>query len=518
MPYPPPYTNWGYKPNFIPVPWDFTSDFEDGQDAFLAQWWDPRYNGGVSIYPAYSFYCIGVRPLATVIADVTAPSGLHSLHLEAWAPAPNPYNRVYCGGMHYESTRPDRVEISFYWKIDSAQWTQPSGIRNLAIFWDSLTNVELTYENNAGQDEYTLDFPDGVQTTFARVDDWQHFYFQADLLTGAWTLTVDGVVSRSETELGWGDAYIDPEHEYFGLGGGLLTTTFAEIASAMTVNWYLDDLRIRLWQDDVEWTCDCESARFESQFGFWAAEDAFGNRPDFAATVTEGDNTFLRIDAVDKLVEKGFQIYPCNDLSFDVRMPDAAEEDLAVFWFPYSVSIENYHDVAAYDYATLIYIYYDHVTDRFRLDTSQYGDDTLIYPYMGEAVDVSWPRPTDWQTIRCVWNYAARQFTLLVDDVEMASYTVQSFEDLTEWTDMWGSTFYPTGTNWVGLLYPQWGDVFVGALGAFRRAALVDLDNFRWVGSMSCTPLVQTYLPVTFATGYRSIRPTISMFRPQIGS
>lgn len=472
------YTNWGYPPDFIPVPWDFTSDFEEGQNAFLLQWWDPRYNGGDPVYPATNFYNIGVSPYATIEAHATAPSGDNVLHFEVirWGTPPNEWLTI--GGLEYAPTRFDSLSVKFYFLIDAPQ---PVEVRGIWLFSDdALYNIGLHYANDLGQDLIRLPLPDGTTQTFARSDSWQLFEYYVDYMTGAWSVSLDGAVIGSGTELDNG--YIPPEDYYFSIGGNLLSNTEAEYPAMMGVNFYIDALEVVMGPGEEQtWSCDCETARFESQFGDYAYESG-GVRDDFPVTTVEGDNTFLRFDDDGKRAEKGFSVYPINEFSFDVRMPSAEVADSAVFYLPYTVSIEGYHDVSFYDYATLVYIFYDAETDRFRLDTTQYGSGTLIYPYMGEDVDVSWPRPTDWQRIRVRWDYHTRELTLWVDGVELTTYTVQAFEDLTEWTDMWGYTFYPTGVNWIGWLYPHWGDTFVGSLGAFRSGALIDLDNINFSG------------------------------------
>jgi hypothetical protein len=474
-----PYTDWEYDINWVYPPWDFSSDFEDGFTQLLSQWWDPRYNGGTPVYPSYSYYNIGTQPNIAIEADATAPSGSNVLHVEAWAPTPNPYNRVYIGGLEYSGEyRYNHLTVSFYFKIPEAYTTVP--YRSPILFEDGLENILLYYQNDTGQDLLNIQLPGGGTHTQARSDDWQLYEYHVDYLTGEWYVKLDNVAVGSGSELNYG--YIPTGGMYFSIGTNLLTNSATYIDTALTNHFYIDNIIIDFEEDPSTWTCDCETPRFESQFGDYAYEFG-GVRSDFPITVTEGDNTFLRFDTVSKIADKSFQIHQVNDFSFDIRMPSSSANDGAVFWLPYTVSIENYHDVSFYDYATLIYIYYDAATDTFNLDCNQYGAGTRIYPYMGETVTVSWPRPTDWQTVRMVWDYVDSTLTLYLDGVETTSYSLERWEDITEWADMWGYTFYPTGINWMGWLYPQWGSVFVGSTGNYRDAALIDIDNITYTGN-----------------------------------
>jgi len=467
-----PYANWDYPPNWVYPPWDFDSDFENGQDWLLLQWWDPRYNEGEPVYPERSYYNVTTQPYATIEEDPTAPSGSHVLHLEAWAPDPNPYNRVYLGGMEYSPYRYDRLHVSFYFKVDSPQAHDFVMFSDATINWDGpLSYVSATDQIRIEDNQYNEHF-------FPRSDDWQFFEYYQDYLTGEWYIKLDNTTVASGTEIagGWIPAYYG--EFYFMIGVDFLTNIAGEVADALTVNFYVDQLEVDFGPERSSWSCDCESDRFESQFGDFAYESD-GTRDYFPATVTESGNTFLRFDSNREVADKAFRIHERNELSFDIRMPNPSDEDASVFWYSYAVSIENYHDASFYDFATQLLIYYDASTDRFRLDCSQYGSGTLIWPYMGPDLDVSWPRPETWQTIRCVWDYPNRKFTLEVDGNVLASYTVSAFEDVREWTDPWDYVFYPTGVNWIGWIYVQWGDVDTGPRwpDPIRYGALIDIDN-----------------------------------------
>ncbi len=464
-----PYQAWRYPPDYIPLPYEFSSDFEVTHQQHLLQWWDPRLNDGVP--DPYNFKTWHVLSLGSDIVEHPTEPGRHCLELRGFSypisPAPH---RVDLGSLHFEpSWLSEIVSIEFDLLIDAPR------DRSLNILFD-IVNVEFGY--NKTTDSLSLDVGEHTDAWSApRSDDWVTFRFNLDYLHNEVTFSVNGEVVLDRLQP-WGYIFSD-YGMWWEIGGGTLSTAEEDKPGSLDTYILIDNL---VWDNhrdtSVHWSEDFQEPGYEPRFGwissaYWPTE------------VTEGDRTFLRFDGNSKELNRPLAIHDMNRVAFDLRMDDPVEEEFdawKVFTLRYSVSIDEYHDIYFYDWADVLTILYDSITDCFRLANATTWSGGLSYFWMGpEDLEVSWPRTPGWHRIEVEWDYPGRAVTLLVDDEQIASYAVRQVVDISFGWDPWGDG-YPMnnyGVNWEGWLSAEWGDY---AAGTWNDSALFDLDNISLSG------------------------------------